>query len=43
MVKVEFDCGYVDDISSERVITALNKHWGLYCPECREEEGFKVI
>lgn len=41
MVKVEFECGNVVDISNERVLRAIHKKWGLYCDECREEEDFK--
>lgn len=41
MIKVEFDCGYVSDIPSDRVMAAIQKKWGLYCQECREEEEFK--
>ena len=42
MVEVEFKCGYVTDVSNDRVVTAIQKNWGIYCPECRAEEEFEV-
>lgn len=43
MVQVEFGCGYVTDISVDRVTAAIQKNWGLYCEECKEEEEFFYV